>query len=103
MSTKEMPTGEAIEAGSIREAAVESTALKHDAVLDIEGPTMADLRNQRQELARDFVTLKHTISQLRADRDRLSVENRDLKMRLAAIETDYANLFSYVEGRQAEA
>ena len=103
MSTKEMPTGEAIEAGSIREAAVETTALKQDAALDIEGPTMADLRNQRQELARDFVTLKHTISQLRADRDRLSVENRDLKMRLAAIETDYANLFSYVEGRQAEA
>ena len=98
-----MPTGEAIEAGSIRQAAVETTALKQDPALEIEGPTMADLRSQRQELARDFVTLKHTISQLRADRDRLSVENRDLKMRLAAIETDYANLFSYVEGRQAEA
>ena len=33
----------------------------------------------------------------------LSVENRDLQMRLAAIETDYTNLFSYVEGRKAEA
>lgn len=103
MNTKEVPTGEVIEAGSVREASIETKALKQDATLDIEGPTMADLRNQRQELARDFVTLKHTISQLRADRDRLSVENRDLKMRLAAIETDYANLFSYVEGRQAEA
>ena len=50
----------------------------------------------------DQITLKHTISQLRADRDRLAVENRDLKMRLSAIETDYANLFSYVEGTQGE-
>ena len=33
---------------------------------------------------------------------RLAVENRDLKMRLSAIETDYANLFSYVEGTQGE-
>jgi hypothetical protein len=40
---------------------------------------------------------------LRSERDRLSVENRDLKMRLAAIETDYTNLFSYVEGQKAEA
>lgn len=71
--------------------------------LNVEGPTMGELQSERRELARDFVTLKHTIAQLRADRDRLSVENRDLKMRLAAIETDYANLFSYVEGSRAEA
>ena len=64
---------------------------------------MGELQAERRELARDFVTLKHTISQLRAERDRLSVENRDLQMRLAAIETDYATLFSYVEGRKAEA
>jgi regulator of replication initiation timing len=64
---------------------------------------MGDLQEDRRALARDFVTLKHTIAQLRADRDRLAVENRDLQMRLAAIETDYANLFSYVEGSRAEA
>ena len=56
---------------------------------------------ERRELARDFVTLKHTISQLRAERDRLAVENRDLQMRMSALETDYANLFSYVEGQQS--
>lgn len=61
------------------------------------------LQAERRELARDFVTLKHTISQLRAERDRLAVENRDLKMRLSAIEVDYANLFSYVEGTQGQA
>ena len=60
------------------------------------------LQAERRELARDFVTLKHTISQLRAERDRLSVENRDLQIRLATIETDYANLFSYVEGSQKQ-
>ena len=60
------------------------------------------LQAERRELARDFVTLKNTISQLRAERDRLSVENRDLQIRLATIETDYANLFSYVEGSQKQ-
>jgi len=60
------------------------------------------LQAERRELARDFVTLKHTISQLRAERDRLAVENRDLQIRLATIETDYANLFSYVEGSQKQ-
>ena len=63
-----------------------------------------DIQNvqaERRELARDFVALKHTISQLRAERDRLAVENRDLQMRVSVLETDYSNLFSYVEGQQA--
>lgn len=69
------------------------------------GPDMdvQRLQAERRELARDFVTLKHTIAQLRSERDRLAVENRDLKMRLSAIEVDYANLFSYVEGTQGKA
>ena len=98
-----MTAKEAIEVGSIGGAIADKTTDQRPGPLDIEGPSMGDLANERRELARDFVTLKHTIAQLRADRDRLSVENRDLKMRLAAIETDYANLFSYVEGRKAEA
>jgi len=103
MSTKNMTTKEAIEVRSIGGTIADKAADKRPGPLDIEGPSMGDLANERRELARDFVTLKHTIAQLRADRDRLSVENRDLKMRLAAIETDYANLFSYVEGRKGEA
>lgn len=103
MSTKEMPAQEAVKAGSIGGTNKVDAGKTRSKSLDVEGPTMGDLQSERRELARDFVTLKHTISQLRADRDRLAVENRDLKMRLAAIETDYANLFSYVEGSRAEA
>jgi predicted nucleic acid-binding Zn-ribbon protein len=103
MSTKEMPTQEAIEVGSNGGTKTVQAPQNRLDQVDVEGPTMGDLQNERRELARDFVTLKHTIAQLRADRDRLSVENRDLQMRLAAIETDYANLFSYVEGSRAEA
>ena len=103
MSTKELPAQEAVKAGSIGGTNKVDVPQSRRESLDVEGPTMGDLQSERRELARDFVTLKHTISQLRADRDRLAVENRDLKMRLAAIETDYANLFSYVEGSRAEA
>ena len=98
-----MPTQEAIEVGSVGGTVTSTPQGASLNALEVEGPTMGDLQAERRELARDFVTLKHTISQLRAERDRLSVENRDLQMRLAAIETDYANLFSYVEGRKAEA
>lgn len=103
MSTKDMPTRHDIEVASIGEKQPLNITDKPLGPLDFEGPSMKDIQAERRDLARDFVTLKHTIAQLRADRDRLSVENRDLQMRLAAIETDYANLFSYVEGRQAEA
>lgn len=98
-----MITPEAIAVGTEGETAAVHNTAQQLGPLDVEGPTMVDLQRERRELARDFVTLKHTISQLRADRDRLSVENRDLQMRLAAIETDYANLFSYVEGSRGEA
>lgn len=98
-----MSAEQTIEVGSIGENPMLKASRPATDRLDVEGPTMGDIQAERRELARDFVTLKHTIAQLRADRDRLSVENRDLQMRLAAIETDYANLFSYVEGCQAEA
>ncbi|MCH1575730.1 MAG: hypothetical protein L7S67_05610 [Flavobacteriales bacterium] len=103
MSTKDMATQESIEVNSV--GGVDSTKAGPltPSPLDIEMPDNSEVQSMRRELARDFVTLKHTISQLRSERDRLSVENRDLKMRLAAIETDYTNLFSYVEGRKAEA
>ena len=98
-----MPTQESIEVNSI--GGVDSTTAGNltPEPLDIQMPDNKEVQSMRRELARDFVTLKHTISQLRAERDRLSVENRDLQMRLAAIETDYTNLFSYVEGRKTEA
>ena len=103
MSTKDMPTQESIEVNSIGGVDTTSTGATATSPLDIQLPDNVEVQSMRRELARDFVTLKHTISQLRAERDRLSVENRDLQMRLAAIETDYTNLFSYVEGRKAEA
>ena len=98
-----MPTQESIEVNSIGGVDSNPNVKSTPGPLDIQTPDNADVQSMRRELARDFVTLKHTISQLRAERDRLSVENRDLQMRLAAIETDYTNLFSYVEGRKAEA
>ena len=98
MSTKELSAAEAIQ---------DSTAIQTPAAAKpaLQTPDLdaGQLQAERRELARDFVTLKHTIAQLRADRDRLAVENRDLKMRLSAIETDYANLVSYVEGSQGQA
>jgi|GEM_PF-1048700 chromosome segregation ATPase len=103
MSTKDMPAQEAVEIGSAGGTTTVKLAGERSEPLEIEAPAAGDLQSERRNLARDFVTLKHTIAQLRADRDRLSVENRDLQMRLAAIETDYANLFSYVEGSKGEA
>ena len=85
MSTKELPAQEAVKAGSIGGTNKVDVPQSRRKSLDVEGPTMGDLQSERRELARDFVTLKHTISQLREDRDRLAVENRDLKMRLAAL------------------
>lgn len=98
MSTKELSATQAAQANTAKPAA---TAPVKPA---LQAPELDAGRWQaeRREMARDFVTLKHTISQLRAERDRLAVDNRDLKMRLSAIETDYANLFSYVEGTQSE-
>lgn len=103
MSTKEMPVQEAVEVSSVGGATEVKKGNAQQQPLEIEGAVNTKLQAERRELARDFVTLKHTISQLRADRDRLALENRDLQMRLAAIEADYANLFSYVEGRKGEA
>jgi len=98
MSTKELSTTE-----SIKDTRVHDNApSQHAQALQGQDLDVQKIQAERRELARDFVTLKHTISQLRAERDRLAVENRDLQMRLSALETDYANLFSYVEGQQAE-
>lgn len=80
--------------------AIETPAAKAKPGLNSPELDASRLQAERRELARDFVTLKHTISQLRAERDRLAVENRDMQIRLATVETDYANLFSYVEGTQ---
>ncbi len=99
MSTKELSATEAVQANTISKA----PAAPAKPALQTPEFDADRLQAERREIARDFVTLKHTISQLRAERDRLAVENRDLKMRLSAIETDYANLFSYVEGTQGEA
>jgi hypothetical protein len=55
------------------------------------------LAEKRAELLGEFVGLKHSLGQIRAERDRLVVENRDLAMRLSVVEADYASLFSYVE------
>jgi ABC-type phosphate transport system auxiliary subunit len=103
MSTKEMPLQEAVDVSSVGGATEVTKGKVQHQPLEVQGAANAQLQAERRELARDFVTLKHTISQLRAERDRLAVENRDLQMRLAAIEADYANLFSYVEGRKGEA
>jgi chromosome segregation ATPase len=103
MSTKEMPLQEAVDVSSVGGATEVTQGKVQHQPLEAQGAANAQLQAERRELARDFVTLKHTISQLRAERDRLAVENRDLQMRLAAIEADYANLFSYVEGRKGEA
>lgn len=98
MSTKELSAAQAAQTTQ----AIANPGAASQATLQTPDLDASRLQAERRELARDFVTLKHTISQLRADRDRLAVENRDLKMRLSAIETDYANLFSYVEGTQGE-
>ena len=98
MSTKELSATQAAQTTQ----AIATPAAAPQATLQTPDLDASRLQAERRELARDFVTLKHTISQLRADRDRRAVENRDLKMRLSAIETDYANLFSYVEGTQGE-
>ena len=96
MSTKELSATEAVKANT----AIDTPAASAKPAMHTPDLDASRLQAERRELARDFVTLKHTIAQLRAERDRLAVENRDLQMRLAAIETDYANLFSYVEGTQ---
>ena len=97
MSTKELSTPETMMSTRVQDTATrQSIQTLQGEDLDIQ-----NVQAERRELARDFVTLKHTISQLRAERDRLAVENRDLQMRMSALETDYANLFSYVEGQQA--
>ena len=96
MSTKELSTTDSIQT-TRNKGATPRPALDALQGQDLDVPK---IQAERRELARDFVTLKHTISQLRSERDRLAVENRDLQMRLSAIETDYANLFSYVEGQQ---
>jgi len=98
-----MPTQESTAVNSVGGVDTISKGRVTPSPLNMELPDNSEVQAMRRELARDFVTLKHTISQLRAERDRLSVENRDLQMRLAAIETDYTNLFSYVEGSKAEA
>lgn len=99
MSTKELSTTDSIQ---ITRADAPAARPALDA-LQGQDLDAQKIQAERRELARDFVTLKHTISQLRAERDRLAVENRDLQMRLSALETDYANLFSYIEGQQAGA
>lgn len=97
MSTKELSTPETMMSNRVQDTATrQSIQTLQGQDLDVQ-----NVQAERRELARDFVTLKHTISQLRAERDRLAVENRDLQMRMSALETDYANLFSYVEGQQA--
>jgi len=97
MSTKELSTTDSIQT-TRTDAAATRPAID---ALQSQDLDVQKIQAERRELARDFVTLKHTISQRRAERDRLAVENRDLQMRLSALETDYANLFSYVEGQQA--
>ena len=99
MSTKELSTTDSIQT-TRTDAAATRPAID---ALQSQDLDVQKIQAERRELARDFVTLKHTISQLRAERDRLAVENRDLQMRLSALETDYANLFSYVEGSQGQA
>ena len=97
MSTKELSTPETMMSTRVQDT------VTRQSIQTFQGEDL-DVQNaqaERRELARDFVTLKHTISQLRAERDRLAVENRDLQMRMSALETDYANLFSYVEGQQS--
>ena len=97
MSTKELSTPETMLSTRVQDTTTgQSIQTLQGQDLDVQS-----VQAERRELARDFVTLKHTISQLRAERDRLAVENRDLQMRMSALETDYANLFSYVEGQQA--
>ena len=96
MSIKEMSVTDATQTRQ----AIETPASKAKPGLNSPELDASRLQAERRELARDFVTLKHTISQLRAERDRLAVENRDMQIRLATVETDYANLFSYVEGTQ---
>ena len=98
-----MPTQESIEVTSVGGVDTNIQGKAAQSPLDIQLPDNAEVQSMRRELARDFVSLKHTISQLRSERDRLSVENRDLQMRLAAIESEYTHPFSYVEGRKAEA
>ena len=70
---------------------VANTLQLDDVKLD---PSVAD---RRAELLGEFIDLKHQLGQIRAERDRLVVENRDLSMKLAVVEADYASLFSYVE------
>lgn len=101
MSIKESIT---LEGESQLTSAPQEPANRAMASSDIPSP-QADVQHiqaERRELARDFVTLKHTISQLRSERDRLALQNRDLQMRLDALEMDYSNLFSYVEGQSAK-
>lgn len=97
MSTKELSTSETMLSTRVQD----TTAGQPIHTLQGQDLDVQSVQAERRELARDFVTLKHTISQLRAERDRLAVENRDLQMRMSALETDYANLFSYVEGQQS--
>ena len=97
MSTKELSTPETTLSTRVQDTTIGQP------IQNLKGQDLdvQSVQAERRELARDFVTLKHTISQLRAERDRLAVENRDLQMRMSALETDYANLFSYVEGQQS--
>ncbi len=96
MSTKELSSPDTMMSTRVQDTAPrQSIQTPQEQDLDVQ-----HVQAERRELARDFVTLKHTISQLREERDRLAVENRDLQMRMSTLETDYANLFSYVEGQQ---
>ena len=80
MSTKELSTTDSIQ--TTRTEGIPS----RPALDALQGQDLdvQKIQAERRELARDFVTLKHTISQLRSERDRLAVENRDLQMRLSA-------------------
>lgn len=85
---------------SIKDSKVsrEAATVESPSALQLEGVKLDEgLAEKRAELLGEFLGLKHTLGQIRAERDRLVVENRDLSMRLSAVEADYTSLFSYVE------
>lgn len=64
---------------------------------------MADitqLQAERQKLMQDFLSVKAELAKLREENKELKRSNNDLQLALEERETEFTNLFSYVQEAQ---
>jgi predicted nucleic acid-binding Zn-ribbon protein len=64
---------------------------------------MADitqLQAERQKLMQDFLSVKAELAKLREENKELKRSNSDLQLALEERETEFTNLFSYVQEAQ---